>query len=148
MAGCITQDYKNILVGLIDQETAKEIISAVVTAIPLCEQVLPTPAAVKEAKTRKKAELWGIEPVYIDENGKETTFSSPTAAMKHLNLPLSGIQCDEEGVKCTALSIVEIMRVHGYTVTGNGEPKKAGEGGTKMTIYHPKAVHPKEKEEK
>ena len=92
MAGCITQDYKNILVGLIDQETAKEIISAVVTAIPLCEQVLPTPAAVTEARTRKVPEPWGIEPVYVDEKGKETSFSSPSALIKHLNLPLSGIQ--------------------------------------------------------
>ena len=144
MAGCITQDYKNILVGLIDQETAKEIISAVVTAIPLCEQVIPLPAAVREAKARKVPAPWGIEPVYIDETGKETTFSSPSAALKHLNLPLSGIQCDEEGVKCKVLSVVEIMRVHGYTVSGNGEPKKAGEGGTKMTVTHPKA--PKKKE--
>jgi len=144
MAGCITQDYKNILKGLIDQETAKEIISAVVTAIPLCEQVLPTPAAVREAKARKVPAPWGIEPVYVDEKGKETTFSSPSALIKHLNLPLSGIQCDEEGVKCKVLSVVEIMRVHGYTVSGNGEPKKAGEGGTKMTVTHPKA--PKKKE--
>ena len=139
MAGCITQDYKNILVGLIDQETAREIISAVVTAIPLCEQVIPLPAAVREAKARKVPAPWGIEPVYVDEKGKETSFSSPSALIKHLNLPLSGIQCDEEGVKCKVLSVVEIMRVHGYTVSGNGEPKKAGEGGVKMTVYHPKA---------
>jgi len=140
MAGCITQDYKDILVGLIDRETEKVILSAIITAIPLCEQVTPTPAAVREAKARKVPTPWGIEPVYVDEKGKETSFSSPSALIKHLNLPLSGIQCDPEGTKCKALSVVEIMRVHGYTVEGNGEPKKAAEGGVKMTVYHPKAV--------
>ena len=139
MPGCITQDYKNILVGLIDQETAKEIISAVVTVIPLCEQVLPTAAAVKEAKARKGAEPWGIKPLYIDEKGNEHEYSSPTAFLRDKGIKVSGIQCDEEGKSCKALSLVEIMRIHGYTVTGNGEPKKAAEGGSKMTIWHPKA---------
>jgi len=136
---CISKDFQDIIVGLIDKDTEKILLRAMVSAIPLCSQVIPTPAAVREAKARKVPAPWGIEPVYVDEKGKETTFSSPSALIKHLNLPLSGIQCDEEGVKCKVLSVVEIMRVHGYTVTGNGEPKKAGEGGTKMTITHPKA---------
>ena len=139
MAGCITQDYKDILVHHIDKETEKAIFLGILEAIPLCDQVMPTPAAVREAKARKVPTPWGIEPVYVNEKGKETSFSSPSALIKHLNLPLSGIQCDEEGVKCKVLSVVEIMRVHGYTVSGNGEPKKAAEGGVKMTVYHPKA---------
>lgn len=143
MAGCITSDYKDILVGLIDRDTEKVILSAIVGAIPLCT-VAPMAVAAAEAKTRKVAEPWGIEPLYIDEAGKKTTFSSPSALIKHLNLPLSGIQCDEEGKKCKALSVVEIMRVHGYTVTGDGEPKKAAEGGKKMIVIHPKAKAPKE----
>ena len=139
MAGCITEDYKGILVGLIDQETEKAILSAIVGAIPLCKDIV-APRAVAEAKARKVPEPWGIEPVYIDEKGKSTTFSSPSALMKHLDLPLSGIQCDAEGQKCKVQSVVEIMRIHGYTVSGNGEPKKAAEGGTKMTVTHPKAI--------
>lgn len=138
MAGCITQDYKDILVGLIDKETEKAILSAIVTAIPLCDRVTPTRGAVAEAKARKVPTPWGIEPVYVDEKGEKISFSSPSALLKHLNLPLSGIQCDEAGIKCKALSVVEIMRVYGYTVTGDGEPKKAAEGGTKMIVYHPK----------
>ena len=141
MAGCITSDYKDILLGLIKQDTEKSILSAIMGAIPLCEPVAVAPIkeAVEEAK-RKVPEPWGIEPVYVDESGKETTFSSPSALIKHLDLPLSGVQCDVEGKKCKALSVVEIMRVHGYTVTGDGEPKKAAEGGKKMTVYHPKSV--------
>ena len=137
MAGCITEDYKGILVGLIDQDTEKAILSAIIGAIPLCEEIKPTREVV--AKARRVAEPWGIEPVYIDEKGKEVSFSSPSALLKQLDLPLSGIQCDPEGTKCKALSVVEILRIHGYTVSGNGEPKKAAEGGEKMTVYHPKA---------
>ena len=136
---CISKDFQDIIIGLIDKDTEKILLRAMVSAIPLCSQVIPTPAAVREAKARKVPAPWGIEPVYVDEKGKETSFSSPSALIKHLNLPLSGIQCDEEGVKCKVLSVVEIMRVHGYTVSGNGEPKKAAEGGVKMTVYHPNA---------
>jgi len=140
MAGCITEDYRSIVRGLIDQDTEKAIIMAVVEAIPLCKDVGVTPRAVAEAKARKVPIPWGIEPVYIDEKGKQTTFSSPSALVKHLDLPMSGIQCDPEGVKCKAMSVVEILRINGYTVTGNGEPKKAAEGGKKMTVIHPEAA--------
>lgn len=140
MAGCITQDYKDILVGLIDKDTEKVILSAIVGAIPLCEKIpaAAIPAAVREAK-RKVPEVWGIEPVFVDEKGKKTTFSSPSALVKHLGLKMSGIQCDEEGKSCKAMSVVDILRINGYTVSGNGEPKKAAEGGKKMTVFHPKA---------
>lgn len=141
MAGCITEDYKSIVKGLIDQDTEKAIVMAVVEAIPLCKDVSVIPArAVAEAKARKVPTPWGIEPVYIDAKGKRTTFSSPSALVKHLDLPMSGIQCDPEGVKCKAMSVVEILRINGYTVTGDGEPKKAAEGGKKMTVTHPGAI--------
>ncbi len=50
MAGCITEDYKGILVGLIDKDTEKVLLSAIVGAIPLCKDVAPVPAAIREAK--------------------------------------------------------------------------------------------------
>ena len=141
MTSCLTQEYKSILIGLIDRETEKAILRSIIETIPLCAEVAPTLAAVEEAKaTRKRAEEWGIEPVYIDEEGKETTFSSPTAAIKHLGLKVSRMQCDEEGKSCVALTLVDVLRIHGYTVTGDGEPKKASQGGLKMTIIHPKAL--------
>ena len=142
MAGCITSDYKTILMSLLDSDTQREMITAIVNTIPLCTAApAASSSAVAAAKsTRRMAEPWGIEPIYVDETGKETKFSSPSAVVKFLALPMSGIQCDVEGQKCKALSVVEILRVHGYTVTGNGEPKKAGEGGKKMIIYHPMAL--------
>lgn len=138
MAGCITADYKDIIMNMIDEEKSKEILLAVVDSIPLCEVA---PAAVAKEKVRRTPEPWGIEPVYVDAKGKKTTYSSPSALVKDLGLKMSGIQCDAEGQACKAMSVVEILRINGYTVTGNGEePKKAGEGGKKMTVYHPKSV--------
>lgn len=140
MGSCITEDYKGILTNALTAEMSKEVLLGIITSIPLCKDVSPTKVEVEETKARKVPEVWGIEPVYIDEKGKKITFSSPSALLKHLDLPLSGIQCDAEGKKCRATSVVEILRVHGYTVTGNGEPKKAAEGGKKMTVIHPKSV--------
>jgi len=139
MPGCITEDYRGIVSGLIDRDTEKAIVLAVVEAIPLCKDVVAPARAVAEARARRVPAPWNIEPVYIDEGGKRTTFSSPSALVKHLGLEMSGIQCDPEGHKCKAMSVVEIMRINGYTVTGNGEPKKAIEGGKKMTVIHPDA---------
>lgn len=141
MAGCITSDYKDILVNLIDKDTAKEILKIILAGIPDCEThppIVPAREAVEEAK-RKAPEVWGIKPIYFDEAGKETEYSSPSALVKSLGLPMSGIQCDIEGKKCRAQSAVEILRIHGYTVSGDGEPKKASEGGVKMAVYHPQA---------
>lgn len=145
MSGCITQDYKDIIVGLVNADTAKEMMGAIITAIPLCKDDLPA-ATVREIKTRKVPEPWGIQPVYMDETGRETTFSSPSALVKHLGLPVSGIQCDAEGTKCKASSVVEIMRINGFIVEGNGvDPKKASEGGKTMTVVHPEAFEAKRK---
>lgn len=138
MAGCITQDYKDIISGMIQQEMEKEVMLALVKAIPLCEQQRGVTPARREV-TRKVPEPWGIEPVYIDAGGRERTVSSPSALVKELGLPMSGIQCDPSGVKCKAMSTIDILRIHGYTVSGNGEPRKAAEGGKKLTVYHPDA---------
>ena len=146
MAGCITSDYKTILVGLVVQDTAKEMLQAIIGTIPICPEVsVAAKAAVKEA-TRKAPEPWGIEPVYYNEKGKKETFSSPSALVKALGLPMSGIQCDTEGKKCRAMSAIDILRIQGYTVSGNGEPRKAAEGGKVLKVYHPDA--PQLKKEK
>lgn len=138
MAGCITQDFKDILLSMIDQEAEKAVIHSLVQYMPLCEVAKPPKEEVERAK-RAVPEVWGIEPIYFDENGKETKFSSPSALVKALGLEVSGIQCDVEGKKCKAMNVVDIIRIHGYTVSGNGEPRKAAEGGKKLTVYHPDA---------
>lgn len=140
MVSCMTADIKKVLAGFIEKGMKHELLTEFVHAIPECEVATPTPVAVEEAKKRRMAVPWGIEPHYVDEKGKETTFSSPSALIKYLNLPLSGIQCDVEGKKCKAMDVMEIMRIHGYVVSGNGEPKKSTEGGTKLTIWHPKSA--------
>jgi hypothetical protein len=141
--GCITQDYKDIILQMIENEAEKQVITGFVQYIPLCE----TPTASKEAVERAKRavpEVWGIEPVYVDENGKETNYSSPSALVKDLGLKVSGIQCDTEGKSCKAMSVVDILRIKGYTVSGDGEPRKKSEGGEKLTVFHPDAPQMKE----
>jgi len=142
MPGCITQDYKDMLVGLVAQKLGATEITGVIKAIPLCAEVKPAREAVERAKRAVPA-AWGIEPVYVNAKGKRETFSSPSALVKALGLPMSGIQCDTEGKKCKASSAIDILRIHGYTVSGDGEPRKAAEGGKKLTVLHPDAVKEK-----
>ena len=143
MDSCITQDYKGILTGLIDTGVEDNMLKAIIGAMPICKGGA---SVIKEAATRKMAEPWGIEPTYIDEAGKETTFPSPTAVVKHLGFSVSGTICDSEGKSCNAMSVVEILRIKGFLVSGNGdEPKKAGEGGKTMLIMHPKSPQAKKK---
>lgn len=139
MPSCITSDYKSVLTNLMVQNAEYAIVKGLIDSMPLCEQVMPTTGAIEEAKKRSLPEPWGIEPMYYPEKGKKQKFSSPSALVKELGLPMSGIQCDLEGKKCRVTSAVEILQVHGYTVTGDGEPKKAGEGGTVLNVFHPKS---------
>jgi hypothetical protein len=146
MKGCITQDYKDIILQMIDQEADKAVVRGFVQYIPLCEAQPGFGVKTEEAARAKRGvpEIWGIEPVYIDAEGKETTYSSPSALVKELGLKVSGIQCDTEGKSCKAMSVVDILRIHGYTVSGDGEPRKVSEGGEKLTVFHPDAPQMKE----
>ena len=146
MATCITEDLKAMLLTMIDKKLPHEVLKTVIdTVMPTCESLgigSPARAAVAEAKSKRAwSEPWGIKPTYYDEHGKSSTYESPSQLVKHLGLTVSGSQtpivCDEEGKTCKAVSVVEIMRIHGYTVTADGEPKKASQGGTKMLVYHP-----------
>ena len=140
---CLTNEYRVMLTDLVAKDTDKAIIMAILSTIEPCSDVpvRATKDAVEKTK-RKVPEAWGISPILIDAQGKETEFSSPSALVKHLGLPMSGIQCDPEGVKCKALSVIEILRINGYEVSGNGEPKKASEGGTKILVTAPHAHEP------
>lgn len=147
MAGCITDDYREILKNLVATEIEKQALIAIVDVIPRCPPGGPSAPdpGLKLPGTRHAAEPWGIEPVYIDAEGKSEKFSSPSALVKHLGLPMSGTVCDASGTKCRATSAIDILRISGYTVSGDGEPRKASEGGKKLTVYHPDAL--KETEE-
>lgn len=141
MVECIGVGFKDVLLSMIRGDAPKPAIEGLVQFMPLCDdvRVARPPSEAAERAKRRMAELWGIKPIYVDETGKPTEFSSPSALAGHLGLPMSGTQCDAEGKSCRAVSVVEIFRSHGYNVTGNGEPRKAAAGGTKMTVYHPKA---------
>ena len=137
MAGCITQDYKELLKVLIERKIDLNALSTVVDIIPLCSEVRGgVPHDVTTEAKRKWAEQWGVPTVFIDESGKETPFTSPTAALRFFKLPFSGTICDAEGKECSALSLAEIFRIRGYTVTDadGTEPKKASQGGKAFII--------------
>jgi len=141
MPGCITDDYRSIIRGLVIAGADKNTLTAVIDLVPTCGKErtssdVPGPAGHK----RSEAEPWGIAPVYVDADGNTEEFSSPSALLKALDLPLSGTVCDKDGNKCRATSVVDILRISGYTVSGDGEPRKKSDGGTKLTVYHPDAV--------
>jgi hypothetical protein len=142
MVDCISKNYKIMLTKMVTEDRDKAIILAVLQDfMPNCEDVVQEiPTAVAETVKRHMAEPWGIKPIYVDEDNKEEEFTSLSALIKDLGLPMSGIQCNIDGTKCKATSSVDILRIHGYTVSGNGEPRKASQGGTKLTVYHPDAI--------
>jgi hypothetical protein len=134
----MSKDAKTLLDTLFKARVDLTAIGQVLNTIPECEAIAPSQAAVASAK-RSAPEAWNIKPHYFDEAGSETEYNSPSELVKHLGFQMSGIQCDSEGNKCRVMNAVDILRVHGYTVSGDGEPKKASQGGTKLTVYHPLA---------
>ena len=151
--GCITDNWRAALVGMVVKDVPKDVVVGLLNNIPRCEDLL------KEEPPkgyRKPAVPWGIKPVYVDENGERKEYSSLSALIWTLKeqdpeLKLSGTICDLEGKKCRATSEVEILQIRGYKVDGDGEPRKAVEGGTKLTVYHPSqeivTTKPKKKKE-
>ena len=141
--GCMTEDYKTILVELVAKNVPHDVLKYVVNSIPICPIGGPAVSAVKKAAESKRGvpERWP-EPDYIDAEGKRTHFSSISALIDKLGFKMSGTQvvCNiETGVeeKCKAASSVEILRLQGYTVEGDGEPTKLSEGGKVLTVIHP-----------
>ena len=150
--GCITDVMRKILLDMVGKEAPKEAILSIINYIPRCEDIVKEEE--KPHEKRKAAPEWGIKPVYVDEEGKREEYSSISALIRELGekdpeMKMSGTICDLEGKKCHAASAVEILQIRGYKVDGDGEPRKASEGGEKLTIYHPSqeivATKPKKK---
>jgi len=141
MPGCITEDYKDLLVGLIIQELGAENLVAVVKAIPLC--ALPEPLALlpeitieetKRAKAKKKAEArrrlpepWqaaeykGALPSVKEKFEKLVgTYDNPTELAKKLGLKIKG-----------ARNMVHVFERAGFKVSGDGPVVK---GKSKFVI--------------
>jgi hypothetical protein len=145
--GCITDDYRSILHNAIDGGIDTKTVLAILDVIPECRKMEAgaalAPGSQVTGKRRMSAAPWDLEPVYVDAEGKKEKFTSPSALVKFLGLPMSGSICDPTGKKCRATSAIEIMRIAGYTVSGNGEPRKKAEGGVKLTVFHPDAIEGK-----
>lgn len=143
MPGCITDDYRAIVKNLVDAGADKAVIGGVLQGIPSCPEI----KAAKEGAEREGAKPWGVAVTYIDSKGKKEDAGSLSGLVRERGLPMSGIQCDASGKKCTAASAADILRIHGYTLiqggkeigTPNNPGKKKFEGGTEIMVYDPKA---------
>jgi len=137
--GCITDQWRKLLTGMVERDADKKLVISMLEQIPRCEDFVKKE---KERSERKGAVPWGIKPVYVDEEGNRTPHESLSKLISFLGqsdpeMKMSGSICNTEGKKCRATSAVEILQLRGYKVDGNGDPKKAAEGGEKLTIYHP-----------
>ena len=120
---CITADLKAMLLNMIDKKMSHETMKQVVEGLfPVCEEggvAMPTKLAV--ASTRKMASRWP-PAIYIDKEGKRSEETSASSLYEKLTgKKPSGSICDDEGKKCTAATLIDSFRFHGYIVQGNGE---------------------------
>ena len=122
---CIGEDFKTVLKTMIEGGTETPAIIAVLQAAPFCPGESPHTKAAREA-TRTAPEQWPAA-VYIDESGNVEEWASVSKLAKDgLGLEISGkVICDIEGRECRPESVPEILRAHGYTVQGDGEPAPA-----------------------
>ncbi len=147
---CISKGYKDLLATLMSRDVGKNILMEVLQSLPLCEPMPTTlsQAGLKEIEARRqKSPEWNIHVDYTDQNGKVSTFPSPSALTKALGLKMSGLQTLCDGEKCKAMDVVDIFRLHGYVVECEVEKDgkvettldcaKAIAGGKAMHVYHP-----------
>jgi hypothetical protein len=146
MAGCITDEYRDLLKGLSKTQCGAggTVIEAVLATIPRCDSSMFQEAA--EKAERAAPTPWGATVSYVGSDGKKQDFNSPSAAVRALGLPVSGsVVCKipkdpREGVKCSALDVIEILRLNNYVVWGDGKDTPVVKGKTThMTIFHPNA---------
>jgi hypothetical protein len=143
---CISGGYKDLLSSLITRDMAKNILIEVLTSMPLCEPMpaMLSPQGQQEVETlRKKATPWDLKVDYTNEKGGTEAYTSPSALVRSLGLKMSGQQTTCDGVKCTAMSVVDILRLGGYVVACEDEKGltldclKASAGGKAMHVMHP-----------
>ena len=146
MVDCISASYKIVLENLISKQVAHEVMGVVLQSMPNCEPLPSTLSAegrAQVASLRKGPEMWNIKVDYTDEHGHTESMNSPSDVVKKLGLKMSGQQITCDGEKCTALSVVDILRLQGFTVACEDEQgltldcKKAGAGGKAMHVFHP-----------
>jgi len=132
MAGCITEDYRDMLQNAIAADMAKEILGGILRSIPICESAKGAArglsglaAAVEDAKKRSFQPGWGIAK-YIDEKGAEHEYGSPSAAFEDLFhvSPSTQIECEVVAgeTKCSPKTMVMSFQSRGMIIRGNGDP--------------------------
>ena len=135
---CIGSEYKNFLamaIGVLTKEALQEVLGK----FDVCDKLPAGLSTVKEVKqvlhgatgtagVGDEAFYWP-KAIYIDENGKSTTWDSPSSLYVHLTgtKPSGSVICD--GVSCSAATMVDSFRFHGYIVKGDGEDPPTRQAG-------------------
>lgn len=138
---CISEEYKIQLKNLLGKKM-ESIIPAIVESFTICPEfggavVSTASKAAEEAGKRAVPVAWGVPVKYYDKEGTVKSFTSPSALVRELGLPMSGTVCDLEGKKCRATDTIEILRISGFNVPGT--PKKASAGGKLVVVYNPES---------
>jgi hypothetical protein len=124
--GCITDEWRGILQGMVAKDADKAVILGLLDHIPRCEDVRGRSAPTSSGGTRKAATLWPSPAYYINEKGEKIEYGSPSAMYTALTgLKPSGAVCvirDGEKVKCRSNSLIDNFYHAGFIVRGNGEP--------------------------
>lgn len=167
MPGCITSDYKDVLVNLIKAEVGEAVLHTVVESIPLCSPTQTSGKPVIVKPERAIAEKWPDAEYHAkDGSMKEGSFSGLFKEV--YGTPVTeDLICRWWGDKqeCRSPSTVENFRNRGDIVKGNGDPApiptadmSAGQverlfkdwknelltSGKKIHIYNPEAPEIKE----
>lgn len=134
MAGCITDDYREILKNMVAEDIAKEVVLGMLTAIPRC----PTGGSNLKLSQRSGFQKGYGEVIFFDEKGTKETFSSMSSFIESKGGKISGTIpaemitiCSEDHSSCRVDSSFDIATLMGYEV--DLSPK----GDIK--IYHAKA---------
>lgn len=123
MTGCITSDYKSVVLDLIKAEVAGTILRTVVETIPICSQA-PAGKPVIVKTERAVAEKWP-DAEYHGKDGSVKKGSFSGLFREIYGTPVTeDLVCRWWGDKqeCRSPSTVENFRNRGDIVKGNGDP--------------------------
>ncbi|HEC60661.1 MAG TPA: hypothetical protein ENI27_00225 [bacterium] len=120
--GCITQDYKTLLVEMIDGDTSRELLKEFVKIFALCPSTAG-PGTVKPTVERSVAGRWP-DANYYGKDGKVQTGSFSGLFKEIYGTPVTeDLVCRWWGDRseCRSPSTVENFRNRGDIVKGNGD---------------------------
>ena len=129
MAGCITSNWKDIVLGLLKAESSKNLLESVIGSIPLCgEATGQAPAEAGTAKivvTKSGTKNWPAAEFFNKDGSVEAGSMTGLFAKHYGQTVFEDNICRVYGpthTDCRAQSTVENFMNRGCIVRGNGDP--------------------------